>query len=346
MDLNVDLQPRQGLPTDLQTITIFRALQLGDWLCAIPAVRALRKAYPAARITLLGLPWSIALLTRFPHYFDEFIHFPGFPGLPEQPFDPGKTLPFMTALYLRKMDLLLQMQGNGNITNPLLMLCGPKYYAGFYRGDNFQPNSDYFFTYPDEGSEIHRHLKLMEFLGIPPQGDDLEFPLYATDYREHAALALPVADGAYVIIHPGARAEARQWSAQHFAQLGDWSVQAGYPVILTGVESERHLTNAVRMAMHGPVLDLTGRTTLGALGVLVQKARLVICNDTGISHVAAALKTPSVVISLAPHSPEDEKVHPRWAPLNQQLHRYVHAAQPDALSTVLAAVQDQLHEPP
>lgn len=66
-------------------IVIFRALKLGDLLCTVPAFRALRKAFPQARISLLGLPWSASFAERYYCYIDDFIHFPGYPGLPEQP---------------------------------------------------------------------------------------------------------------------------------------------------------------------------------------------------------------------------------------------------------------------
>jgi ADP-heptose:LPS heptosyltransferase len=318
-----------------QSIAVFRALQLGDWLCAMPAMRALRHAYPQAHIALVGLAWSRVLVERFRHLFNEFIDFPGFPGLPEQPFVPTKTLAFLSHMQDRNFDLLLQMQGNGNVVNPLLMLCGAKDYAGFYRKDNFQPNPDHFLIYPDQGSEIHRHLKLMEFLGIPAQGDHLEYPLYEEDYRAFDALDLDLEPGGYVCIHPGARDQVRQWDSTHFARLADFCAEAGYRVVLTGVESERPLTAAVAVAMQHPVLDLTGRTTLGAVGVLIERSRLLISNDTGVSHVAVALRRPSVVITLT-----DEE--DRWHPLDLHLHHVVDGYSDDAFAQALAQVKKRL----
>src|SRR5688500_8993060 len=101
------------------TIALFRALQLGDMLCAVPAMRALRRAYPQAEIALIGLPWAGSFVQRFGKYLDRHIVFPGYPGLPEQPYSKAAWDPFVQQMQQEQFDCIIQMQGNGTIVNDM-----------------------------------------------------------------------------------------------------------------------------------------------------------------------------------------------------------------------------------
>src|SRR4051794_29268472 len=90
-------------------IAIFRALQLGDLLCTVPALRALRAALPRAEIVLIGLPWAESFISRFDRYLDRFIEFPGYPGLPERPPRVDRIPAFLEAVRREQFDLALQM---------------------------------------------------------------------------------------------------------------------------------------------------------------------------------------------------------------------------------------------
>ena len=305
-------------PDEIKNIAVFRALQLGDLLCAIPAVRAMKHAYPSANIMLIGMPWSESLVHRFPHYFNDFIHFPGYPGLPEQSFDAAAFTRFITQVNSCKFDLLLQMHGNGSIINPLMGAMGAKCVAGYREEGRYCPGEELFMTYPEGYPEIDRHLKLMEFLRIPLQGKHLELPVFEEEKDSYRQLCIEHAlePGRYVCIHPGARDTKRWWSPGSFARVADDIAGRGYHIVLTGTKIERETIEQVASLMRHPVVNLAGRTALGTLALLVKNARMLLSNDTGVSHIAAAMQTPSVVIFLASDPA-------RWAPLNRELHRVV-----------------------
>jgi ADP-heptose:LPS heptosyltransferase len=298
--------------TEVEKIAIFRALQLGDMLCVIPAVRALKEAFPQASLTLIGLPWSKFMVNRFPHYFNEHIVFPGHPGLPEQDPDVLVLPEFFTVVQQQNFSLLVQMHGSGNIVNSLMACCNAAILAGYYTPGTYKPSS-YFIPYPGSIHEIHRHLALISALGIDSDNDELEFPIFNEDLQELREHQLSLLPGSYVCIHPGARDRERQWGLINFARIADHCAEQGYQVVITGSEEETDLADQTASFMKFPSINAAGKTSIGGVAALISNAKALVSNCTGVAHIAAALKKRSLVISL------NEEPW-RWAPLNKDLH--------------------------
>lgn len=325
----------------LRNIAIFRALQLGDMLCVIPAVRAIREAFPQSRITLIGLPWQTGFVKRFHHYFSDFIEFPGWPGLPEREFTIPDVMRFLDEVQRRLFDLVLQMQGEGSIANPMCMLWGAKKVAGLRKEGGYCPDEMLFPVMTEREHEVIRFLKLAKAVGAPSDNTALEFPFLDDEVGNGRSLmkSLGLSPARYICLHPGARDPRRRWAPENFAYAGEQLASKGYSILLTGSEEERALLRQVESLIRIPVINLVeraGHVGIGELAVLISQAAALISNDTGVSHIATALKVPSVII-FSPYSDPQ-----RWAPLDRERHVAIPFDQAGDVSNVVRIIISHL----
>ncbi|CAM4005505.1 glycosyltransferase family 9 protein [Bordetella muralis] len=304
-------------------IIVFRALQLGDMLCAVPAFRALRQAFPRAQIVLAGLPGAREFVDRFHTYVDELTTFPGNPAFPEQEPDEAALPAFFDRIRAWQPDVALQLHGSGRQSNDIVRQFGAQQWAGFVP-DSHEQVSGARLVWPDHLPEVLRYLALLRFAGLENAHDEhLEFPCSHTDERDAAQLMRrwDLDPRRLVIIHVGARLASRRWPLARFADIARDLHQEGWQVALTGTSTERTMTAELQRLAQIPLADLAGLTNLGSLAALVRASRLLVCNDTGISHIAAAMQTASVVVACG----SDTR---RWAPLNRERHRVLSADLP------------------
>ncbi|QSN62843.1 glycosyltransferase family 9 protein [Caballeronia sp. M1242] len=302
-------------PEHVERIAIFRALQLGDMLCCVPAMRALRRAYPNAHIALIGLPWAHSFVERYAHLVDELILFPGAVGFPEQEETDAHLPAFYDAMRARRFDLAIQLHGSGGVANDIVEAMHARVNAGFLKPDE-APRAGVFIPWPDALQEVARYNALMQALGIDAHDTQLEIPLTQHDTHECDELIerYGLDTARLVLVHAGAQLPSRRWPAERFAQVAAALSSDGWQVALTGSAGEAAITASIANTPGVNAIDLTGKTSLGGLAALVARARLIVCNDTGLSHVAAAMRTKSVVIA----SGSDTQ---RWAPLDHERHR-------------------------
>src|SRR5262249_45613612 len=156
--------------------------------------------------------------------------------------------------------------------------------AGYYQPGQYRPESAWFTPYPDDVHEIRRHLRLLALLGVEPRGEHLEFPVQDRDRHAFGEVAksIGLTVGNYVCLHPGS-GSARRWPVEEFAAVGDWLARDGLRVVITGTADEAQLTHELASQMRAPAVDLAGQTDLGTAAALLQRARLVVCNNTGVS---------------------------------------------------------------
>jgi ADP-heptose:LPS heptosyltransferase len=317
------------------TVVVLRALPgLGDWLCAIPTLRALRAARPEAQIHVVGLEATRDLLARFSDLIDGYHAFPGWPGLPERRPDVRALPAFLAEVQALDADLAIQLHGAGDRTNDIVDLFGARAVAGFYRPGERCPDPARFLRWHEDDPEVRRGLRLLGLLGLPAEDDELHFPLEPTAQERTTALLADVGiAGPYVVVHPGGSRVAARWAPDRFAEVATRITATGRRIVLTGIAAERGLTSQLATRIPGAV-DLGGRTDLDTLGWMLRGADLLISNDTGVAHLAAALRVRSVVVF-----PTGGEAHRRrWAALDGQRHRAV----PPSVPRVVAVASRQL----
>ncbi|HEY3523352.1 MAG TPA: glycosyltransferase family 9 protein, partial [Candidatus Limnocylindrales bacterium] len=243
-------------------ILVVRALALGDMLCSVPFLRALRARHPEARITLVGLPWAASFVARFDRYVDALCPFPGWPGIPEAPYEPERTERFVAASRRRPADLAVQAHGSGRDINGFLMALGATARAGFHPPDASPPTDGTWLPYPTGRHEVRRLLLLADAMGADATDDRLEWPVRPDDEAELARAVAParLVPGAYAVVHPGASRPINRWPAARFAAVADRLAARGLAVVLTGSGAESAAAADVAARMSAPAVDLAGRT--------------------------------------------------------------------------------------
>lgn len=311
MTMPIDGQGSNSLFPAPSRIALFQALNLGDLLCTTPALRAIRARYPSAEITFIGRPWAKDFISRLPAV-DHFLAFPGFPGIAESPAELAETIPLWPSF-----DLAIQMHGSGEVSNGFVAGLGAAQSAGF--GPPGDQRLTTVLNWVENEPEPLRWLRLADAVGAAPASLQTEFPLTSAE-RDRANALIGPRDGRPAIgLHSGASDPSRRWSAESFAKLGDRLGEAFQArIVLTGSDQERSLTTAVQRLMEAPAVDLAGMTALGEFAAVISSLDMLVTNDTGASHVAAATRTPSVVF-FGPTRPD------RWAPLDRRRHQVIDA---------------------
>jgi ADP-heptose:LPS heptosyltransferase len=203
---------------------------------------------------------------------------------------------FVDTMRAQRFDLALQLHGGGRYSNPFLRRLDARLTVGACTPDAVA--LDRWIAYREPAP---RRLALLEIAALA--GARLRLPLAqpelavtAADRREAAAV-LPLVPGErLVVLQPGSTDPRRRWPAPCFAELGDRLARAGARIAINGGPDERALVDEVAGGMRQPAVRLAGRLGLGGLCGVLERAAVLVSNDTGPLHLALALGVRSVGI--------------------------------------------------
>ncbi|WP_244501061.1 glycosyltransferase family 9 protein [Streptomyces sp. TP-A0874] len=326
------------MPTDppRPRLLVLRALGLGDLLAGVPALRAVRRAFPGHEIVLAAPPAleEPALATGA---VDRL--------LPAHA--PGRAVPVLRHWTGDPPELAIDLHGNGPASRDALAELRPRRlwaFAAPRTGRQAPPD------WRSEEHERHRWCRFLRAYGVPADPADLRLPSPATP-----SPATPSPAPGAVVVHPGADSPARRWPADRYATVARRLRAAGHRVVLAGGPGEEPLLRRVAHGARLPARDtFPGGLPFAELSALIAGAALFLSGDTGPAHLAVAHGTPSVTLygpvppRLWGPPPSDQRHTALWHPGPPG---DPHAAEPDPLllritaEEVLAAAAGRT-EPP
>ena len=277
---------------DYRHILLIKPSSLGDIVHAMPTCAAIRRAYPMARLTWLVKRQWAGLVERVDGVDRVW------------PVESTATgwLSQVSPLRAERFDLVVDLQGLFR-SAAIGRLSGSPLVVGFANG---REGSPWFYSkrVPVPRVDMHavdRYLLVAKAVGAAESGaPEFRFRIPKTDHSEVDQLLnrSGVTPGtAWVAMNVSARWPTKRWPAESFAEVADRLQQEGYgAVVLIGGPEERADVAAVIAMMKTPAIDLTGATTVALLPALLSKASMLITNDSGPMHIAAAIGTPVVAL--------------------------------------------------
>ncbi len=288
---------------EAKSILCVRLDSMGDVLMTTPALRALKTSRPGRRITLLTSPSGAEVATLVPEIDRVLVYSAPWMKATAPRADSRAEYAMAQRLRAEHFDAAAIFTVFSQNPLPAALLCYladiPRRLA-HCRENPYQLLTNWVMD-PEPGEqirhEVRRQLDLVASVGSTINDERLSLRVPEAARRQMRAKIAELdidLDRPWVLIHPGASAPSRRYAPEQFARVGRLLHQAGLPVVFSGGSMERDLVGNIRAAMGAPSHSFVGRFDLGQLAALVQLAPVLVANNSGPAHIAAAVGTPVV----------------------------------------------------
>lgn len=292
--------------SEARKILCIRLDSLGDVLMTIPAVRAIKESLPASHITLLTSPAGAEPAAYLPE-IDEILVYQA-PWMkaarPAEPITYDQEL--LAKLSAAQFDAAVIFTVYSQSPLPAALFCtlaGIPLRLAHCRENPYHLLSNWVQESEPEQQirhEVQRQLDLVASVGFTARNQRLQFclPPGSRSSAQHILRAAGInLHQPWIAIHPGVSAPSRQYRPSGYAQIADQlASRFGLQVVFTGSRAETGLVTFIQGQMRTASTSLAGKLSLAELAGVLQQARLLLANNTGPVHLAAAVKTPVVVL--------------------------------------------------
>ena len=288
-------------------ILIIKPSSLGDVVHALPALDALRRAFPEATITWM-IRREFAPLLECVKGLDEVMLFDRKAlGRWYAPAGWAALRTLIERLRGGRYDLVLDLQGLLR-TAIFSRLSGCPVRVGMADAREFAP---LFYTHkvrPAEGSlhMVDRCRAAMAAVGAGEFDTQIVFdpPVTAVEHANRLLDEAGLTPGRFAVLIPGSAHPSKCWPIDRFAAVAERIVKDyGLAVAAVGTAGEKRIVSALQQVCAVPIADLSGRTTIPQLVAVLQRAAMAVSNDTGPGHIAVAAQTPTVLV-FGPTNPQ------------------------------------------
>jgi ADP-heptose:LPS heptosyltransferase len=312
----------------LARVLVIRPDNLGDVVMAGPALRALRRAAPRARLDLLAAPAGAAAAALLPEVDGVLTASVSWQKAGGEDVPVTDDLDLVERIGWGGYEAAVILTSFSQAPWPAAYLCrlaGVPVRVGMSKEFGGAGLTHWVPSPPDETHQVDRALHMLERAGVPPVEGRLRVRVPA----EAALAARRLLDGGpggdshgdgradgrgrrpCALILPGASCSARRYPADRFARVAGLLTAAGLRVLVAGTAGEAPLVEATGAGVPGAVL-LPGRFDVPVLAALVDAVDVVVCNNSGGAHLASALGTPVVVLFAG--TEQVEQYRPRFGP--------------------------------
>ncbi|MBI4843553.1 MAG: putative lipopolysaccharide heptosyltransferase III [Nitrospirae bacterium] len=294
---------------EINKILVIKLRHIGDVLLSVPAVRALKESFPAAKVSVLVNSGTEDVLAGNP-LIDELIIFhretKGLPAWKRLPKEAG----FLRMLRSKGFDMTVDLTG-GDRAAVASFVSGAKYRIGMKSAKGL-PGKKYFYTHtagPDQKNHaVLQNLEILKKSGMEASNVSVDFfvPPDAREKIKEIFKKNNISERDRIVhMHPTSRWLFKCWKDEYMAETIEWLIENGMKIILTSSPEKKELEKAEhivslassRIAGHGSrLISLCGRTSIKELGAISEMSALFFGVDSAPMHIAAALNTPVVAL--------------------------------------------------
>ncbi len=296
---------RKRLPKGFfpKRILVVKLDHIGDVLLATPVFSNLRREYPNSEIHALTGSWSRIILENHPDVNRVFEY--NSPRFCRSA--PSTSLKDAFQIYrelrYKKYDLLIELRGDWRFAMFALLRVSSKR----LNRASLQIANKFGSAQFSSKHETIRNLDVLKQSGIPTPIQNTTFTVtseeekWASDFLKSHQIKT---EDPVVAIHPGSPVPQKRWITDRYAELADWLVtHKRAQILFVGVKDEIPIINEIKGKMHGESVNIAGETNVSQLASILLKCDILIGNDSGPMHLAAAVGIQTIGL-FGPGDPE------------------------------------------